>query len=344
MSVLLTPRQDEILNLIVKLYRELEVPIGSKTLLRESILDVSPATVRNDMVVLEKKGYILKAHTSSGRIPSYDGYRYYVNRLITATNDINTVDNHESDQKAVNELFRNQSSDVMKTSKMVSDLLVSLTGYIGLVFGQSNEYHRIMDFKLVQLSDTSLIGILVTDLGHIESQVFHHPNYPLESTQIKEISEMLNEELTEVLLEDAYQRLRFTLPLEIYKIVSAQIDFSPLVEKAIQQLKGHRYFVTGKNNLFDFLDTSVTPDDFKELFTLLDGSKELFNIFETSKDGIQVLFGLDFGPTSMHHLSLAVATFTQGVQKMSIALLGPSTMDFKRVIALMEQCLHEFTH
>lgn len=339
---MLTPRQDDILNLIVQLYRELEIPIGSKTLLKESILDVSPATVRNDMVALEKKGFILKAHTSSGRIPSYEGYRYYVNRLITDSNK-KKVANHESDRKAVKELFRNQPNDLIKSAKMVADLFVSLTGYTGLVFGQSNEYHRIAEFKIIQLSNTSLINILITDLGHIESQVFHHPNYLLDNNQVYQISEMLNEELAGVLLEDAYQRLSFTLPLEIHKIVSAQLDFSPLVEKTIQQLKGHRYFVTGKNNLFDMLDSNTTPKDFKELFTHIDGSKELFNMFETSQDGIQILFGVDFSPESMHHLSLAVATFTQRVQKMSIALMGPSTMDFKRVIALMEQSLHEFT-
>ena len=79
---MLTARQQQILQLIVQLYGQYEEPIGSKTLLQKSLLDVSPATVRNDMLALERIGYLKKAHSSSGRIPSFDGYRYYVDRLI----------------------------------------------------------------------------------------------------------------------------------------------------------------------------------------------------------------------------------------------------------------------
>ena len=78
----LTPRQQQILQLIVKLYGETEEPIGSRTLLQRSVLQVSPATVRNDMMALEQLGFLMKAHSSSGRIPSYEGYQFYIDQLI----------------------------------------------------------------------------------------------------------------------------------------------------------------------------------------------------------------------------------------------------------------------
>ncbi|MBG9980016.1 heat-inducible transcription repressor HrcA [Facklamia sp. DSM 111018] len=337
---MLTPRQQEILELIVQLYADLEVPIGSKTLLKESYLKVSPATIRNDMVVLEQNGFLVKAHTSSGRIPSNEGYQYYVDRLLDTDKWKNIYD---SDRKAVSELFRNRPADSFMMAKIVADLFVSLTGFPCLVFGQSKEEHKIADFKLIRLEGNSIMSILVTDLSHVESQLYRS-HFSLSDGELSKVSEIINVELRGVPLEDAYHRLKLTIPLLLQRQVSQLIDFSPLIEKAIQQLKGHRYSISGKNNLFDVMDRQITPRDFKNLFNLLDGSKELFDTFEQRSEGIEVLFGQDFAPKGMQNLALVMGTFTLDVQKMTISILGSSTMKFSRMITLMDQMIKEFTN
>lgn len=337
---MLTPRQHQILDLIVQLYSNLESPIGSKTLLKESLLDVSPATIRNEMVVLEKNGFLIKAHSSSGRIPSYEGYRYYVNRLIDH-DERDLSDRYEADLEAVQELFRNRPDHTFKTAKMVADLMVSLTGFTSLVFGQSMEDHYVANFKLVQLSDYQLMAILMTDQGHVESQIFQF-HYGLSAQQVEDLVNLLNDELLGLPLEDAYQRLKLTIPLLIQRQIGRLLDFSALVEKTIQQVKGHQYLIRGKNNLFDFFDSQNTVPEFKEFFNLIEGSKELFDILEARQDGIEVLFGQDFAPESMQNLALITASFTLDAQRMTLCLLGPSTMRFSRIIPMMELIIGKF--
>ncbi|MGF3066144.1 heat-inducible transcriptional repressor HrcA [Facklamia sp. P12945] len=339
--IILTARQHQILELIVRLYANLEAPIGSKTLLKESFLDISPATVRNEMVVLEKNGFLVKAHTSSGRIPSYEGYRYYVDRLITKIENDSWEQSYEADLKAVSEIFLNRRQENFKMAKIAADLLVSLTGLPCLVFGQNNEEHRVADFKLVLLSNHQIMAILLSDQGHVENKMFQ-TLYPVEDDDLRQMRSILNSELRGITLEDAYQRTKLTIPMIMQRQLSTSIDFSPLVEKSIQQVKGTRYFVSGKNNLFDCLDQRYSNNEYKKLFNLIDGSNELFDLFEQRQDGIEVLFGQEFAPQGMRHLSLVTGTFTQDLSKMSLSILGPSTMHYSRMIVLMEQILKEF--
>lgn len=338
---MLTARQHQILELIVRLYASLETPIGSKTLLNESYLGVSPATVRNEMLALEKNGFLLKTHTSSGRIPSYEGYRYYVDHLISDKNKLLAEMDFEMDRKAVSELFRNSQKDSFKMAKLVSDLVTSLTGYSVLVFGQDREDHRIQEFKLVPLSDQQVMTILLSDQGHIENKLYRLP-YPIALEELQNLTNILNSELVGVRLEDAYQRLKLTIPMILQRQLSLSLDFSSIVEKSIQQLKGARYFVSGKNNLFDSLDSRYTNLEIKHLMEMIDGSKTLFDLLDQRQEGIEVLFGQEFAPEGMRHLSLVTGTFSKELSKMTLAILGPSTMPFSRMIALMDQILKEF--
>ena len=339
---MLTPRQHEILDLIVRLYASLESPVGSKTLLKKSLLEVSPATIRNEMVVLEKNGYIVKAHTSSGRIPSYEGYRYYVDRLIHHENR-SLADQYQSDRQAVKEIFDNRSQDSFKMAKMVADLLVSLTNYPTLIFEQSNEEHLIDNFKLVHLSDHQVMLVLLTNLGYVESRIYTM-QFDLNPQVMNELIQLLNDELIGVSLEDAYQRLKLTIPMLMQRRFGIAYDFSDLVERAIHQVKGQRYQVLAKNNLFDLIGAQEDVSHFKDLFNLIDGSKEIFELLEQRDLGIDVLFGQDFLPVGNEHLALVTGTLRQDNQKMTIGILGPSTMRFTRIIALMEQVLIEFNH
>lgn len=338
---MLTARQHQILDLIVRLYADHEVPIGSKTLLEESLLNVSPATIRNEMVVLEKNGFILKAHTSSGRIPSYQGYRYYIDRLITHEVADFQAEDYQADRAAVSQIFRNRPRDSFKMAKLVADLFVSLTGLPSLVFGQMNRPHHVAEFKLVPVSDYKLMAILLTDLGHIENRLIQIDR-PVSQDEVNQILAILNSELMGASLEEAYQRLKLTIPMIMQRQLLTSIDFSPLVEKSIQQLKGTRYFVSGKNQLFDVYANYFSAHEYKQLFNLVDGSKELFDLFDQMQTGIQVLFGHEFAPEGMHQLSLVTGSFRQDQAKMTVAILGPSTMQFSRMIALMEQMMEEF--
>lgn len=331
---LLTQRQQQILNLIVQLYGEKEEPIGSNTLLQQSVLNVSPATVRNDMLLLEKLGFLQKAHTSSGRIPSKEGYRYYVQTLIGHPNSLPEWTSKD-DLNAFSKLFLARHKDVLHKAKVAADTLVTLTGYTVFVLSQQTQTHLVEEFKLIHMSDYQVIAVLLTNKGIVESQMFEM-TYATSKDIVAKISNIINDEIQGKSLEEALQKLKLTVPLMIQRIAAYQIDFSDLIQKTINHMKVERYYVSGKNNLFDYLDVQHSSQTFKEVFNLFDGAPEFIEFLERQQMGVQVTFGSDIMRGGLSKVSLVTNVCHIEHQKVLIGLLGPSIMPYERIIGLME--------
>lgn len=335
---MLTPRQQQILSLIVQLYGELEEPIGSKTLLKESLLKVSSATVRNEMKTLEDQGYLLKTHTSSGRIPSFKGYRLYINHLITEKQPVNLL---EQDSEAFNMLFRERSSNPIQLAQMAANILVELTGYAAVVLNRTAVKHYIDEFRLVYLNDNSVIATLLTDQGHVESQLFNL-NFSTTKEAISQVSDLVNSELNELSLEAASQKLKLTIPLLTQRLIGYQLNFSSLIDKTNHTLQGHRYYVIGKNNIFDLVEHK-SGEHIKELFNLIDGSSRMLQLLENRQNGIEVLFDQEILNNHLNQLTLVTGTYPSNDLSITVGLLGPTTMPFDRIIAMIEKMIEELT-
>ncbi|MDO4432521.1 MAG: heat-inducible transcriptional repressor HrcA [Aerococcaceae bacterium] len=335
---MLTPRQQQILQLIVRLYGEYEEPIGSKTLLQQSVLEVSPATVRNEMLALERLGYLMKAHTSSGRIPSFDGYRYYIDELIQQPQ----LTLAKEDEPIFQELFKERPYDAIRQAQMAADLLVSATGYTAVVWGQNMDTHRVQEFRLIHLSNYSVIAVLLTDQGAVESQLFEL-TISIDKDLIQKAATLINEELKQLTLGDANQRMKVMLPLMLQRAISYQLDFSPLVDKMINRLKGNAYTVSGKNNLFNLLGTHLSAQYYKQVFDFVDGSSDMYTLLEARQTGLEVLFGSDISPKGLANINMITGTYYQGKQKIVLALIGPSTMPYHRTIGLMGNLIEELS-
>lgn len=337
---MLTPRQQEILNLIIQLYGRYEEPIGSKTLLKESYLKVSPATIRNDMVALERLGLLMKAHTSSGRIPSQDGYRYYIEQIIQQEDrDLTMIDENVN----FKELSQARNYSPLKLTQLSADILVSLTSFTAVVLGQDLESHYFEEFKLVAVDSTRYISIIMTDKGNIESEHIDL-NISLSQDDIVKVTQMINDELNGVVIEDAYQRMKLVIPLLTQRITGYQLDFSSLAEKAMSHIKGHHYYISGKSNIFDAIEGPTDKEAVKHLFELLDGSQEMYDILEQQPSGIGINFGHEFLKDDVSNINLVTGSFVKDNQKYILGLLGPSTMAYEKVIALLELLIGKLSH
>lgn len=330
---LLTPRQQEILYLIVSLYGKLEEPVGSKTLLRESLMPISPATVRNEMVVLEKNGYLIKAHTSSGRIPSVEGYRYYVEHIIDQ-------DYHEDmiDDASFAQLINNKHYNPLQLAQLTADILVSLTGYTAVVLGQDQEAHHLAEFKLVMLNERRYLSIIITNFGKIESHVGEF-KYEVSKDDLSKITTLINEELSGSLLEDAYQRLKLSIPLLTQRITGYQIDFSQVVEKAMLNIRGHQYYVSGKSNLLEFIELQDSKENIKEIFEIIDGSNTMYQLLEKRQAGINVIFGEDLPIPGLNKINLITGSYINQNQKITIGLFGPTVMSYEKILPMFDMML-----
>lgn len=336
---LITPRQAEVLQWIVEIYSQSLEPVGSKTLLKESFLAVSPATIRNDMVALENKGLLSKAHTSSGRIPSQQGYRYYVDQIIESDRIVGFT---KEDHQAFEMLIQDRHYSIPHLAKLITDFLVNVTGYTGFVLGQSQDAHRFQEIKIVPLSDAKVHIIVVTDTGKVENKMYQL-NRSVSEEDLYRISDMINEELRGSLIRDAYQRMKLSIPLQIQRMIGYQIDFSEIFEQLMVQLKTLDYYVSGKLNVFDWMDQQgLDVITLKHFFKMVDGSKEMYELIDESPKGLNVMFGFDISPQTLSNVSIIYSRFEVANQAITFGLIGPATMPYQRMISLVQGMTEKF--
>lgn len=343
---MLTSRQQQILSLIVQLYSEQKEPVGSNTLLRNSVLTVSPATIRNDMKALEHEGLLVKAHTSSGRIPSKDGYQYYVTQLISNNDQLEMIESFDETQVngMVEELLSKKHLDPVQLAQTAADILVSMTGYTAFVHDNTDMMVNIKEFRFVYLNEAQVIGVLLTDQGHVVNHLFELDER-LTAPQVKQMSQLIHEALEGLTLEEAKRRMKITVPLLLQRHYGRQFDFTPLITMALNQVKGQRYLVVGKYNL---LDSSVIRDNqlsLKDLLNFIDESQEMDQLLARPQSvAVEVIFGHDFGVEHLNKLSLIKGTYTDSQQNMmTIGLLGPHHMSYHRIIYLMNQLVTQLS-
>ena len=172
---MLTARQNKILKLIIERYIKDPTPVGSKII--SKIMKCSSATIRNEMGVLEEAGLLEKTHTSSGRVPSEKGYRYYVDNLM----ELKKM--NAEDMLKLQRVFKNQQlalSDVIEKSlQIISDI----TNYTTIVLGSSSHENLLREIKAIPIEEANIVIIIVTNKGHVEHKKIKLEEVPLEEVQ-----------------------------------------------------------------------------------------------------------------------------------------------------------------
>jgi heat-inducible transcriptional repressor len=194
----LDDRKLEVLRAIVEDYVETQEPVGSKALVDRHKLGVSPATVRNDMAVLEEEGYIRQPHTSAGRVPTDAGYRLFVDRL-TKIKPLSPAE-----RRAI-ERFMVGAVDLDDVVHRTVRLLAQLTRQVAVVQYPSLSRSAVRHLELVPISTTRLMLVMITDTGRVEQRLVEMPG-PLAEGDVWELRRSVNEKL-------AGQRLADTPPL-----------------------------------------------------------------------------------------------------------------------------------
>ena len=163
-DVMLNKRQKDILKIIVEEYVRTAEPVGSKSICDR--LNVSSATVRNEMAFLEKEGYLDKTHSSSGRVPLEKGYRYYVEELLQEDEEVF----EEKAYELVDTIFSNKIVAREDAIKKACSLLSEITNYTTVALGPDSSRHKVSRIELVNLKEMDFLMLVITDSGHVESK------------------------------------------------------------------------------------------------------------------------------------------------------------------------------
>lgn len=336
---MLTERQELILKTIIQDFTQTHEPVGSKTVMKQLPIKVSSATIRNEMAVLEDKGLIEKTHSSSGRIPSSEGYRFYLDNLVEPLQLPESIYNQIVYQ--LDRPFHQVNEIVQEAAKILSDL----TNYTAFAEGPETHDVTVTGFRIVPLSNRQVMAILVTSDGNVQNQIYALP-HNIHGDEIEKAVRMINDELVGKSLKEITPSLLKALALSNVGGDHAG-ELLSLVEDVIKDAASEQMYVDGQINLLN--NTSENDvKDLRSLYELVDHDdlmSELLNSDVKSEEGkfpVQVRLGSELPNQLLKNYSLLTAEYSVGDHgKGTIALLGPTNMPYSQMIGLLEYFRNE---
>lgn len=333
----LSNRQFLILQVIIDEFIHTAQPIGSRAISKKDGIEYSPATIRNDMADLEELGYIEKMHSSSGRIPSEKGYRFYVDHMLSPFHL------SEEDQQIISSVFDQELVEFEQVVQKSVGVLSELTNYTSIILGPEIYEATLKQLQIIQLSKTTAVAILVTNSGHVEHRSFTIP-VEISGSDLEKLINILNERFYNVPIIQLHGKIKAEIGfiLEQY-IEDIGVALSYLNGALFNQQQDNVY-MSGITNMLlqpEFNDVSKIHS----LYSIFEKEDLMIKLLRASKKGIQISIGQENKIDEMQDLSLITATYSlSGEQFGKIALLGPKRMDYSRVVSLMQLLSKQMSH
>lgn len=330
---MLTDRQLYVFKSIVELYAKHGKPIGSKTLLKLKDLDYSSATIRNDMSAIEALGLIEKPHTSSGRIPSLEGYRFYVDQFLKEKEQENhkMSAEHQLLLRTLDNPFQ-RIDDIIHSS---ANILSYLTKYTAMVVGPESANNKLVSFRLAPLTHQQVMAIIVTDDGAVENIVFRLPA-DLDYSSMLKMVRIIEDELVGQNLYEVYRRLNNDIPRLVHRYAANVQDLFEEIVGVFEQSQRHRLHIGGEMNLVDFIEEHNLKQ-FKSLYQLFENNRYLMQLIQSSDDRINIRIGDELENDHLANFSLITANYdVNRYGSGTIAILGPTNMAYSKNIQLIE--------
>ena len=321
---MITNRQKEILKFIVEEYVKTVKPVSSNQICKE--LNCSSATIRNEMVLLEEFGYLEKNHFASGRQPSEEGYKYYVQHLM-APKDLTG-----EDMLKLQTIFHNQSLVLSDAIEKSIELISELTNYTSVVLGKSSSENKLKKVEVIPLDDSKILTMLITDKGYVE-----YKNLYLPETDIDEIVKtvnLINKMISGTPINEINEKLEYDVKPIIGKYVKQHEVLYNAFYDAFTSFtnKASDVHFAGKNNFLK------QPE-----FNNIEKVKQILNKFEDidvinemdeDKSGINIYVGKDSELTE--DVSVIKTKYNHNGEEVTIAIIGPKRMEYERVVNLLK--------
>ena len=321
---MLSERQRKILKLIVEKYIKDPVPVGSKVISKQ--LGCSSATVRNEMGELEKLGLLEKTHTSSGRVPSEAGYRYYVDNIM----ELKKM--NAEDMLKLQIVFKNQQlalSDVItKSLQVISDMM----NYTTVVLGSKSHENLLKQVEVIPIDDENLTVIIVTDKGHVE-----HKNIRLQDVSMSEVKKtvgLINNLISGTPIDEVTNKLEFEIKPIIGNYVKQHEQLYNAFYHVFTDFTNQEVNVMGRNKMLEQPEFSSNIEKIKNVYTKLEDHEILKSIEEDDDNNIKVYIGNENNIDS--DVTVIKTKYKRDNEEGTIAIIGPKRMEYDRVVGLLE--------
>ena len=320
-------RKKHILQLVINEYIRTGKPVSSQFICEEFNLGCSPATIRNELATLEKEGFLTHPHTSAGRVPTDDGYRYYVDVLM----DIQKLTREEENR--IKTEFKHKSQELDRIMQQTSKMLAAVSEFAGFMIAPNMIESRVEYIELAKLGTNRLLVLIVTEDGLVKHHIMPS-KHDIDSLKIRDLSNVLNnrfrgkkiseirEHIIDAIIEEEKEK---ELMLSIAKELADNI-FN-IVDNRLYYLEECPQF--GNINYEDF-DSGAACDIFKQ-------DDMLENLVSSEKKGVNIYVGARELSNSYKDCSLITSSFHIGGDKIGVlGIIGPKRMKYDKMVSLVE--------
>ena len=319
---MLTTRQEKVLEIIIREYVKSVTPVGSKLICDE--LGCSSATVRNEMAALENEGFLEKTHISSGRVPSEEGYRYYVDNLMKPKEMTG------EEMLKLQTIFNNNKLAISEVVKRSLEIISELTDCATVVLGNNSSDNRLQKIEVLPLSEKRLVAIIVTDKGYVEHKQMDSLDVSLD--EISKTVELINKLIVGTPISEIKEKLEF----EVKPIINQYVKQHEALYNAFYDVfneiavKNDTTFV-GRTRILNQPEFN-NVEKIKKIFNKLDDENLLQSIEEDDKD-INVYIGNESNLDE--DVTIIKTKYKTGSDEGTIAIIGPKRMEYSKIVSLL---------
>lgn len=318
---MITPRQNDILNLIVDLFTQTHEPVGSKAL--QATIDSSSATIRNDMAKLEKLGLLEKAHTSSGRMPSPAGFKYFVEHSLS----LDSID--EQDVYQVIKAFDFEAFKLEDILQKASQVLTDMTGYAAVILDVEPARQKLTAFDIVQLSNHDALAVMTLDESRPATIQFAIPKNFL-TRDLLTLKEIVDERFLGRSVMDIHYKLRTEIPQIVQKYFTTMDNVLNLFDYIFVELFKETVFVSGKVQSLEYANLLT--------YQFLDNEQSVALALRSSlkEDEMATVQVADSKEAALANLTVLTHKFLIPYRGFGLlSLIGPIDMDYRRSVSLV---------
>lgn len=330
----LQDRKMKILQAIIRNYLETGEPVGSRTISKYTDLNLSSATIRNEMSDLEEMGLIKQPHTSAGRVPTDAGYRIYVDHMM---------DDSRREVEEMKNLLVDKEERLEKLLQQVAKLLADGTQYASMISAPTVQGNKIKFIQLSQVDPENILAVIV-----LEKNLVRNSMIPVKEELSQETLLMLNMLLNTSLNGVPVEQINLGLIAAIKKKAGAYEELvGEVIDAAAEAIKPDddlKIYTSGATNIFRYPELA-DHQKAREILLEIEEKGALGNIVQDrlagEETGIQVYIGTESRQESMKDLSVVTTTYDLGDgMKGTVGIIGPKRMDYDKVVGILKDIAH----
>ena len=329
-------RKFKILQAVVRNYLETGEPVGSRTISKYTDLNLSSATIRNEMADLEELGYILQPHTSAGRIPSDKGYRLYVDHMMAEK---------EQEVNEMKELLLEKEEKLDSLLKQTAKVLANDTNYAALVSAPVCQGSKVKFIQLSRVEEHQLIAVIVVEGNLIKNKMLTTEE-ALDDETILKLNILLNTSLNGLSINEISLAMITGLKKQAGEHEALVGDVIDAVAEAIKEDKDLEIYTSGAKNIFKYPELTDN-EKASEIISTFEEKNLLNSLVEETltnpeNNGIQVYIGDESPVSTMRDCSVVTATYDLGEgMRGTIGIIGPKRMDYEKVVDTMKGLMNQ---